>query len=94
MNTDSFIVYIKANHIYKYMAENIETRFDTWIYDLERPLPKGKNKKVTGLILLIQWSFKIPSFGNLHKIFASYQTALRPLFPSKCFARTLEGHTD
>ena len=68
-------VYIKANHIYKDMAENIETRFDTWIYELERPLPKGENKKVTGLILLIQWSIEIPPFGNLHKIFASYQTA-------------------
>ena len=29
MGTDSFIVYIKANDIYKGIAEDVETRFDT-----------------------------------------------------------------
>ena len=29
MDTDSFIVYIKADDIYKGIAEDIETRFDT-----------------------------------------------------------------
>ena len=42
MNTDSFIVYIKADDIYKAIAENVETRFDTSNYELDRPLPKGK----------------------------------------------------
>ena len=28
MDTDNFIVYIKTDHIYKDIAENIETRFD------------------------------------------------------------------
>ena len=31
------------------IAEDVETRFDTSNYELDRPLPKGKNK-VTGLI--------------------------------------------
>ena len=45
MDTDSFIVYIKTDNIYKNIAEDIETRFDTSNYELDRPLHKGKNKK-------------------------------------------------
>ena len=44
MDTDSFIVYIKTEDIYKDIAEDVETRFDTSNYELDRPLPKGKNK--------------------------------------------------
>ena len=29
MDTDSFIVYIKTEDIYKVIAEDVETRFDT-----------------------------------------------------------------
>ena len=50
MDTDSFIVYIKTDDIYKDIAEDVETIFDTLNYELDRPLPKGKNKKVIGLI--------------------------------------------
>ena len=50
MDTDSFIVYIKTDDIYKDIAEDFETRFGASNYELERPLPKGKNKKVSGLI--------------------------------------------
>ena len=46
MNTDSFIVYIKTNNMYKDIAEDVETRSDTSNYQLDRPLPKGKSKKV------------------------------------------------
>ena len=49
MDTDNFIVYIKTYSICKDIAEDIETRFDTSNYELDRPLPKGKNKKVLGL---------------------------------------------
>ena len=45
MDTDSFIVYIKANDIYKDIAEDVETRFDTSNCELDKPLPKGKMKK-------------------------------------------------
>ena len=55
MDKDCFNVYIKTDDIYKYIAEDVETRFDTSNYGLEsnsieRPLPKGKNKKVIGLM--------------------------------------------
>ena len=45
MDTDSFTVYLKTDDIYKDIAEDIEKRFDTSQNELDRPLPKGKNKK-------------------------------------------------
>ena len=45
MDADSFIAYIKTDDIYKDISDNVETRVDTLNYELERPLPKGKNKK-------------------------------------------------
>ena len=50
MDTDSFIIYIKMDDIYKDIAEDVETRFDTSKYELDRSLSKSKNKKVIGLI--------------------------------------------
>ena len=46
----SFIVFIKRNYIYKKIAEDFETRFDTSNYDSEGLLQKGKNKNVIGLM--------------------------------------------
>ena len=40
MNTDSFIVYIKTEDIYVHIEKDVETRFDTSNYELERSLPK------------------------------------------------------
>ena len=42
MDTDSFIIYIKTEDIYSDIAKDIEKRFDTSSYKLDRPLPKGK----------------------------------------------------
>ena len=50
MDTDSLIVYIKIEDIYKDIAEDSETRFDTSNYELEKPSPKEKNKNVIGLM--------------------------------------------
>ena len=50
MGTDSFVVHVKTDDIYKDIAENVETTFDTSNFELNRPLPKGKNKKVIGLM--------------------------------------------
>ena len=50
MDTDSTIVHVKIDNIYKDIAENVETRFDTRNNELDRPLPKGKNKKLIGLM--------------------------------------------
>ena len=43
-------MFIKKEDIYKDIAEDVETRFGTSNYELDRPLPKGKNKKVIGLM--------------------------------------------
>ena len=50
MDTGSFTVYIKTDYIYKGIAEDVETRFDTSKYELEcssieRPLPERKKRK-------------------------------------------------
>ena len=50
MDADIFIVPVKTDNIYKDIAEDIEISFDTSSYELDRPLPKGKNKKVIELM--------------------------------------------
>ena len=42
MDTDSFLVYIKTDDIYKEIAEGVETNFDTPDYELNRQIPNGK----------------------------------------------------
>ena len=50
MDTDSFIMNIKIEDFYKDIADDVEKRFDTSNYEVNRPLHTGKNKKVIGLI--------------------------------------------
>ena len=50
MDTDSFVIHIKTKDFYKDIADDVEKRFDTSNYEVDRPLPKGKNRKVIGLI--------------------------------------------
>ena len=50
MNTDSFIMYKKTEDIYSDTSKDVETRFHTSNYELDRPLPKRNNKKVIGLM--------------------------------------------
>ena len=49
IDTDSFIINLKTEDIYKDIPEDVETRFDTSNYEIDRPLLKGKNKKVIRL---------------------------------------------
>ena len=46
MDTHGLIMNIKKKDFYKDIAQDVEERFDTSNYDVDRPLPKGKNKKV------------------------------------------------
>ena len=50
IDTESFIVQVKTDDIYKDIAEDVETKFDTSNFEIDRPLPKGKNKKLIGLM--------------------------------------------
>ena len=49
MDIDSFIVHVKTEDIYKYIAEDVVTRSDTSNFEIDRPLLKGKNEKVIEL---------------------------------------------
>ena len=46
MDTDNFIIKIKTEDFYKDIADDVEKRFDASNYEVNRPLPTGKNKKV------------------------------------------------
>ena len=50
MDTDSFIVHVKTDNIYKDISEDVETRFNTSNFEIGRALYKGNNKKITGII--------------------------------------------
>ena len=50
MDTDSFIMNIKTEDFYKDVANDVEKRFHTSNYEVDRPLPTGKNKKLIGLM--------------------------------------------
>ena len=43
-------MHIKTEDFYKDIANDVEKRFDTSNYEINRPLPTGKNKKVIVLI--------------------------------------------
>ena len=45
MDTDSFIMHIKTEDFYKDIADDVEKRFDTSNYEVDRRLPTRKNKK-------------------------------------------------
>ena len=50
MDSDSFIKQTKTEDFYKDIAGDVEKRFDASNYEVDRPLPTGKNKKVIGLM--------------------------------------------
>ena len=41
-DTDSFIIHIKSEYVYKDIANNVEKRFDISNYAINRPFPTGK----------------------------------------------------
>ena len=49
MDRGSFVILVKTD-IYKEIAEDVELRFDASNYELNRPLPIGKIRKVIGLM--------------------------------------------
>ena len=51
MDADSFVIYINTKDFYEGIANGNEKWFDTSSYDEDdkRPLPIGKNRKVSGL---------------------------------------------
>ena len=48
MDMHSFIVHVKTDVIYKYIAKYVETRFYIWNFELDRPFPKRKSVSLKG----------------------------------------------
>ena len=49
MDTSSFIIDTKTEDFYKDIVNNVEKRFDTSNYKIDRALPTGKNEKNYGI---------------------------------------------
>ena len=73
-DTDSFIINIKTNDFYKDIIQDVNERFDTSNYTFNRPLPKGKNKMVIGLMKDELGGGIIPEFVALRPKTYSYIT--------------------
>ena len=41
---------VKTDDIYKDIVQDVETRLDLSNYEIDRPLPRGKNEKIIGLM--------------------------------------------
>ena len=50
MDTGSFILNTKTEDFYEDIARDVQKRFDTSNYEVNRPLPTEKNKKAIGSI--------------------------------------------
>ena len=66
MDTYSFIVQIKTEDIYKDISEDVEKRFNTSNYEVDRLLLIGKNRKAAILM-------KDELGGQIMKIFSGLQ---------------------
>ena len=47
MDKGSFIINIKTKDLYEDIANDVEKRFDTSNYEVNRPLFKGRKKKLS-----------------------------------------------
>ena len=43
-------MHVKIEDFYKDIADDVEKKYDTSSYTVERPLPMGMNKKVIGMM--------------------------------------------
>ena len=50
MDTESFISNTETEYFFEDIANDVEKRFDTSNYEINRPLPKGRNKNVIRLL--------------------------------------------
>ena len=50
MDTESFIIHIETEDVYEDIVDDVEKRFHTSHYEVNRPLPTRKNKKLIGMM--------------------------------------------
>ena len=65
MDTDSFVINIKAEDFHNDIASDVEEWFDTSIYDKndKRPLPIGINERVIGKIMTEFWALRAKAYA-------------------------------
>ena len=71
-DTDSSIIHMKTDDIYKYTAEDVEKSFDTLHFELETLSLKGKIKKVIGLMKVILHTNIMKEFVGLRPKIYNY----------------------
>ena len=80
MDTDSFIMNIKTNDFYKDIANDVENRFDTSNYEVNRPLPIGddvkEDKKAKGTKKCV--IKKMIKFNDYKKCLLNDEVMLKP----------------
>ena len=74
MDTDTFIMNIKTNDFCEDIANDVECKFNTSNYEVNRPLPMGKNKKIIGLMKDKLGGKIITEFVTLRPMTYSYLT--------------------
>ena len=74
MGTNTFVMNIKTIDSYKDIANDVECKFDTSNYEVDRPLPTGKNKKIIGLMKDELGGKIITEFATLRPKTYSYLT--------------------
>ena len=99
MDTDSFIMNIKTENFCKDIANDVEKRFDTSNYEVNRPLPTGKNKKVIGLMKDELGGKIITEFVTLRPITYSYlindfKEDKKPKGTNKCIIKRMIKFND
>ena len=70
IDRDSFIISIKTEDIYKDIAEDVETRFHSSNYKIERPLHRGNNKVIRLMKDELGGKIKIDKVDLTLKIFS------------------------
>ena len=58
-------MHIKTEDVYEHIAKDVEKRFDTSNYEIDRLLPKDKNKKLIGLMKEELGGTIMTKFGGL-----------------------------
>ena len=93
MDTGSFIIYVETDDFYKGISNDVDKWFDSSNYgkDIDRPLEKGKNKKVIGkskdelggLIMSEVCALRAKTYTFLHDGFTDNDYSMRGIINKK-----------
>ena len=89
MDIDSFIIHFKTVDVYKDIAYDVKKSFHTSNYEVNRPLLRGRNKKIIGL-----FQDKLGGVGNYERFVALRPKVYSNLMDDGCEKRetTFKNH--